>query len=111
MIGVFAGFELKTMARSPMWRTMKTFLLAGILLTASAAHAGDPDSPEPKQICLNGCPWIPSPFRFEKGYTIPGVAQVQTYYVYPTMEDAPSWLTAKQKKKPRMPRPLKTPIL
>jgi hypothetical protein len=30
-----------------------------------------------------------------------GVAQVQTFYVYPTMLDAPAWLTRKYKKKPR----------
>jgi hypothetical protein len=42
-----------------------------------------------------------NPFSFEWGHTIPGVAQVQTYYVYPTMQDAPAWLTRKYKKKPR----------
>jgi hypothetical protein len=41
---------------------------------------------------------------FEKGYTIPGIAQVQTFYVYATMQDAPPWLTRKYKVKPRMHR-------
>jgi hypothetical protein len=43
-------------------------------------------------------------FSFERDHTIPGVAQVQTYNVYLTMQDAPSWLTRKYKTKPRMHR-------
>ena len=47
---------------------------------------------------------IPNPFD-EKWFGVtPPVAQVQTFYVYPTMQDAPSWLTRKYKIKPRMHR-------
>ena len=41
---------------------MRKLLLAGmIVFTASSAFAWDPDSPEPKQICLNGCPQVDNP--------------------------------------------------
>ena len=66
---------------------MKKVLLAGMMVACVVVPAYAYD--------------VPSPFRFEKGYTIPGVAQVQTFYVYPTMQDAPAWLTRKYKKKPR----------
>ena len=73
---------------------MKKLLLAGMMLAfAVPAHAA----------CC-GTLDTPSPFRFEKGYTIPGIAQVQTFYVYPTIQDAPAWLTRKYSVKPRMRR-------
>jgi hypothetical protein len=70
---------------------MEKLLLAGIMLAFAV----------PAYASCCGTLDTPSPFRFEKGYTIPGVAQVQTFYVYPTMQDAPAWLTRKYKKKPR----------
>jgi hypothetical protein len=68
---------------------MRKLVLAAMMLVLAA----------PVYAACCGTLDIPSPFRFEKGYTIPGVAQVQTFYVYPTTQDAPSWLTRKYKTK------------
>jgi hypothetical protein len=87
---IFAGAnaaEAPTIQDAPSWLTNKAYPPPndGVDLY----HPEKYGTPEQQK--------IPNPFRL-----IPGVAQAQTYYVYPTMQDAPAWLTRKYKKKPRM---------
>jgi hypothetical protein len=111
--GDLAEISLSFVYRRPVlvlgWRwTMKRMMLVVVVLVvvSTVANATDDgvDLYHPEKYGTPQQKKIPNPFKLEWGPPLGGIAQVQTYYVYPTMQDAPSWLTRKYKTKPRMHR-------